>query len=368
MFKPLNHYKPNLEKTMDQMNKTYEDALHNKGGNVTFRALPPVDVQVFEDFDLTNYNYENDIEQYADDLCRMYERSFEARKDVDDNMIPCITPVLGIGDFSAFVAGEIEFRKDTSWSKPVLHNLDDWKEFPKLGTSKWYKRLMKITEALLKRAKTGGIPFNRGYFSPLDLAAALRGDAIYTDFFDNPEGLKELLDYCTKATIQYAEDVLKLTEKHLGETRYGMWFLHGNINMGEDIACNISQEMYEEFCAPYTQKVINHFGRGHMHTHSSGMHLLKPICSMDGVVSLWLPTDPNTKRPIDDVEDLLKKVGAVNQAIDCESFSDIKDNKELLKRGNFSITLPVDSVEEANRYVETFKRLFDEERKAAKDK
>ncbi len=358
MFKPLEHYKPNVNQTVDEMQRTYDDALMGKGGNVTFRALPPEDTTVFERFDLTKYNFVDDIEAYADDLCQMFAESFEARKDVDDNMIPAVTPVLGIGDFSAFVAGDIQFKKDTSWSTPVLKSVDGWATLPPFGESVWYNRLMAITEALLKRAKTGGIPFTRGYFSPLDLAAALRGDAIYTDFFDNPEGLKGLLEYCMKATIHYAEDVNALARKYLGDTRHGMWFLEGNINMGEDIACNISKDMYRTFCRPYTQTIINHFGRGHMHTHSSGMQLLDPICSMNGVVSLWLPTDPNTVRPIDDVEALLDDVRTVNQAIDCDSFDDIERNANMLKKGNFSITLPVGSVTEAKRHVERFKRVF----------
>ncbi len=358
MFKDLTHYKPNLEKTLMQMNRTYVDALEKKGGNVTLRTLPPEDIKVFEDFDLTKYNFIDDIEVYADDLCRLLESSFEARKDVDDNMIPAVTPVLGIGDFSAFVAGDIHFRKHTSWSVPVLKRLDDWKALPPLGQSPWYPRLMAIHEALIKRARSGGIPFTRGYFSPLDLAAALRGDAIYTDFFDDPEGVRDLLDYCAKATIHFADDVYRLAKKYLGDTAHGMWYLEGCINMGEDIACNISKDLYDAFCRPYTEKIVEHFGRGHMHTHSSGMQLLHSICTIPGVVSLWLPTDPNTARPIDDIPGLIKDVGAVNQAIDCDRFEDVVKAFDAMKRGNFSVTVPVKSIGEAKQLVDRFNRLM----------
>jgi len=123
MFKPLSAYKPELQKTLSIMSNTYESAANRKGGNVTFRALPPSDVALYSEFDLNAFNYETDIEAYARVLCGMYADSFEARTRIDDNMIPAVTPVLGIGDYSAFVAGDIFFQKDTSWSKPVLSRL-----------------------------------------------------------------------------------------------------------------------------------------------------------------------------------------------------------------------------------------------------
>ena len=102
-------------------------------------------------------------------------------------MVPSLSPVLGIGDYSAFVAGDIAFQPDTSWSKPVLDRVDGYKDLPALGTAPWYGRFLRICEKLLQRFAGTEIPFMRGFFSPLDLANALRGDAIYLDFYDDPE-------------------------------------------------------------------------------------------------------------------------------------------------------------------------------------
>jgi len=62
MFRELSYYKPDLDKTVGMMDKVYRDALNHKVGNVTFRALPKSDVALYSRFDLTKYNYENDIE------------------------------------------------------------------------------------------------------------------------------------------------------------------------------------------------------------------------------------------------------------------------------------------------------------------
>ncbi len=360
MFKALSEYKPNLSKTLSTMSKTYDSAYNREGGNVTFRALPPSDVALYSEFDLTAFDYETDIDAYANALCEMYAASFDARTRIDDNMIPAVTPLLGIGDYSAFVAGEIHFQRDTSWSKPVLNSLRDVKALPAIGSSPWYGRFLRITEALLIRLRESGIPFTRGFFSPLDLAAALRGEAIYTDFYEDRDGLSELLDFCATATIRFAEDIYSLVDRELGHTPYGLWYLNGNINMSEDIACMISGKLYRTLCAPHTQRVIDHFGRGHMHSHSRAMYLVKEICSLRHVVNLWLATDPNQPRPIEHLERLVADADGVCLAIDCDSFQEIEANADILKRGNFSICLPVKDTREGELLADRFNRLFED--------
>lgn len=357
MFKPLAYYKPDIHKTMLEAKKVFQDAKKHLGGNVTFRALPPSDISYYEEMDLTSYEFPKDNKRYANDLCKLLEKSYDLRKEVDDNLIPVITPNLGIGDYSAFVAGEIIFQKDTSWSQPCLNELEDFRKLPKLGTAKWYKLFLDIIEEILKISGPSGIPFNRGFFSPLDLAHALRGENIFYDFYDQPELLHEFLDYCADATIMFAEDIHKVARKYLKDSEYGLFYIDGVINMSEDIACMISGELYQEFCAPHTQKVIDHFGDGHMHTHSRSMYLVKEICSLNNVVNMWLPTDPNAPKPIEHAAQLAIDSRGTLLAIDCEKFEDIITHFEQMKKGNFSVTLPVKDIEEALKLTEEFKKL-----------
>ncbi len=351
--------KPDIEKTIAQMDKTYSDACRHAGGNVTFRALPPCDVAFYSEIDLTAFDFAlaQERERYADVLCGKLAHMMRARSAIDDNMIASISPMLGIGDYSAFVAGEIDFRPDTSWSSPVLDSAGAFTQLPPLGSAVWYRRFLDICERLLQRFAGSGIPFMRGFFSPLDLAAALRGDGIYYDFYDDPDGLHALLDYCATATIAFATDIYALAGRYLAHTPHGMWMLQGNINMSEDIACMISGELYRTFCAPHTQRVIRHFGRGHLHCHSRAMYLVKELCALENVVHLWLPTDPNQPRPIEHIEQLVQDARGTCLAIDCDSFEEIERQYGAMKQGNFSVCLPTSGVEESVRLAERFARL-----------
>lgn len=357
MFQDIRHYKNDIDNTFAANFKLYDDAYHKRSGNISLRVLPPCDVQFYQTLDLTQYDYERDQERYTDDLIRLLDESYQARKMLDDNMIPAIFPILGIGDYSAFVAGDIIFKPDTSWGEHVLKEIDDWKTLPPFGSTKWYRLFLSISERLIQKSAKQGIPFMRGFFSPLDLAHALRGEAIYYDFYDEPEKLHELLDYCATMTIRFAEDIYRLVERYYCDTKYGTWYTRKQINMSEDIACMISGDTYREFCRPHTQRVIDHFGSGYMHCHSRAMYLVKEICDLDHVVHLWLATDPNQPRPIDHVEELVQAAKGAVMAIDCDSFDEIEKHYDAMKKGNFSICLPVASVEEGQKTIERFREL-----------
>jgi len=355
-MKHITQLKPTIAMIASEMKKTYSDALMHVGGNVTFRALPKSDIAEY--LDLSSYKYdESDIDKYVDDLLIGHFAMMEKRKHVNDNYIPQLNINLGIGDYAAFVTGDVYFKKDTSWSVPAIHDLRMYKDLPEIGTSKWYRKYMYILEKVLQKTENTDIPFARGFFSPLDLAEALHGSEIYTDFYDNPDNLHDFLDYCADATIKFAEDIYKLIRKYRQNAEYGTMFIDGIVNMSEDISSMISPDLYDEFCAPHTQKVIDHFGSGHMHSHSCAIYLVKHICSLKNVANLWLATDPNHPRPFDMLEKLIEDAEGTCLAIDCKSFQEIQDNIDILRQGNFSICLPVTTIEEAIAFTERFRKL-----------
>lgn len=357
-MKDIFYYKPSVRKTAARVFSVYSSALAKKSGNILFRTLLPYDTAHFTSFDLTKYNFDDDLDEYVRDWTEASLNSMEFRRNVDDDFIPTLSPMLGIGDYSAFVAGDIYFQPDTSWSKPSLIDIDDYKNFAPLGESVWYKRFMYICEGIIKVCARHQIPFMRGFFSPLDLAAALRGEEIYYDFYDQPDKLHALLDYCADATVFLAKDLYTLAENYLSSAEYGLLWTTKMINMSEDIACMISADLYRRFCAPATQKVIDAFGSGHMHCHSRAMYLVREICSLKNVANLWLATDPNQPRPIDNIEKLNKAASCTCLAIDCDTFEEIEQNISLLKQGNYSICLPVHSTDEAIALTDRFNKLF----------
>lgn len=358
MFLSFDQYRPNADELMGRIDACFTDAVAKKPGHLLLRTLMPGDIALYENLQLNTFDFESEagIDRYIAELCLQYHKSFATREGILDDAVPVVSPVLGIGDYSAFVAGDIAFASDTSWSKPLLAEVGDYKKLPPLGTSVWYQRFLLICEKLMRAMGNCGLPFTRGFFSPMDLAGALRGEGLYFDFYDDPDELRGLLDYCADATIRFAEDIYALAEQHLGNTKHGTFYLRNKINMSEDISCMISGELYRTFAAPATQKVIDHFGVGHMHTHSCAMYLVKEICALKNVANLWLATDPNQPRPIEHIKELCADSNGVCIAIDCENTDEIERNLDELKHGNFSICMPVSSYEEAQTAAVQFDR------------
>jgi len=358
MFKELTYYKPYFKEVVERFDKFYGAVDKGDTGNFVYRALLDTDIGLYKSINLKKYNFDNytDIDEYVEDLIKETEKVYEARKNVLDDTLPNVSPILGIGDYSAFVDGEIVFTEDTSWSIPVLKRLEDWQDLPQLGTAKWYKKFMVISEKLMEKVKNSGIPYMRGFFSPLDLAHALRGEAIYTDFFDNPNEVHRFLNYCAEVTIKFAEDLKNRVYKYLGDTEYGTYFFQDGINMSEDIACMISPQLYREFGAPYTQKVIDHFGNGFLHCHSRALYIVPELCRLRNVKNIWIATDPNQTHPITVLKDLIAKSNNVCLSIDCESFEMVEKNIDIAKDGNVAFCTPVKSVEEANRNTDFIRK------------
>jgi len=358
MQKELEYYKKNAHEVFNRFDMFYGAVDKGETGNFVFRALLDSDIELYRNIKLNSYDFTDkaEIDRYVDDVIFYTEKAYEARREVLDDTLPVISPILGIGDYSAFVAGDIVFSEDTSWSQPVLENLEDWRNLEEVGTSVWYARFMNICEKLMKKVQHNGIPFMRGFFSPLDLAQALRGDALYTDFYDNPDEVHRLLDFCADATIKFAEDIMAMAEEYLVATPYGTYFMKNSINMSEDIACMISPEMYREFEAPYTQKVINHFGNGFLHCHSRALYLVPELCRLKNVKNIWIATDPNQPKPIEVLEELIEKSNNVCLSIDCDTIESVVRNIDIAKSGNVAFCIPAGSVEEANRFTDIIRK------------
>ena len=226
MFKEIHYYKPNLEEVIRRYQALYAA---NEPGHIMVYALPPAPagepVPALNSIDLNTQ-----MEEYLDVGLRNYAAALEAGRGIDDDLIPTFGPNFGIGDYSAFVAGDVVFTEDTSWAAPVMSSLDDMKEFRLREDAYWVTTMERALQYLVEQTAAGPIPIIRGFYSPLDLAHSLRGEALFTDFSDNPEQVHKFMDFCAEALIWIASRLRKITGVNfwwkrcrcLAETRHNL--------------------------------------------------------------------------------------------------------------------------------------------------
>ncbi len=357
-MKHISYYKKDIDKTNERMQNSIQDTLNKKVGNIVLHTY--FDVNTVKRQKLTNYNFndKSDLDKFIDESLIIQEQVFEVKKEVNDIYIPQLGIEMGIGDFGAFVAGDITFTEDTSWNDKPLKELRGFKDFPEIGTSVWYEKIMYMTERMLKKTKGTDIPFSRGFFSPMDLAEALRGDKLYYDMFDDEKGVHDLLQYCTDVLIKFGKDIVELMEYYNGDNPYRIYLSKNGINMSEDIACIMSPDTYTKFCAPYTQQVIDAFGVGYMHCHSRAPYLIEKICSLNNVATLWYAQDPKEQVPIDNIDFINKNANSTMLSIDAHNVENIEKNIDLLKKGNYSLALACKNKDEAIMYADKFNKIF----------
>lgn len=346
-MKDIFYYKPTLYETIERYKSLYQaDA---PGRACVFLGIP-YQGEPMETMPLTQIDWssEQGFNKYLDMILRNSERSWENAREFADDCIPTAALFIGIGEYSAFVAGEVVFTEDTSWARPVLQNWDDLDTLELNPENCWVKTLEHAMEFLCKRCRPAGIPVLRGYYSPLDLAHALAGNRILTDCYDNPDHVHRLMSFCADAAIWLADRLQAITGEWYGGVVAGAWLPPKTICMSEDIACLVSPRIYREFALPYTQKVIDHFGSGQIHTHSLGLRVIPEISKLEKLVGIQIAEDPNTPRAFENIDFLLDRCGNVPLSVSC-TLAELKERlPEILQKSNFIACPMLNSREECN--------------------
>lgn len=110
--------------------------------------------------------------------------------------------------------------------------------------------------------------------SPLDIAHLIRGDALFTDMYDDPAFAHDLLEACTQAYIS----VGRAFKDALG----------CGVTACDDSATLLGPTQFREFALPYTRRALEAFGGGGVHFCGDGKHILEGYLAAPEVKSINL--------------------------------------------------------------------------------
>lgn len=353
MFRDVSYYKPNLHEVVARYRRLYSA---EGPGHLCVYAMPPTP-QPEKLPPLNAIDFDSGLEQYLDLCLRNYAALLEVTRQIPDDLLPSFGLFFGIGDYSAFVAGEVIFTEDTSWAGPVVQEWPDLDRLTLSETNYWARLLERAVTYVVSRTAQASIPVVRGYYSPLDLAHALRGEALFTDFFEEPDQVHRLLAFCTKATIWIARRLQRVIGHYWEGNIAGAWLPKGTICMSEDIASMISPATYARFGRPYTQQVIDAFGHGQIHTHSLGLHAIPEITQLAHLVGVQVSDDPNTPPAFSQLDHLLPQTHGVPLTVTCTAKEAREHAADLATRANIILAVPVADVAEGQDLVQQIRRI-----------
>lgn len=302
---------------------------------------------------LNDWNFPKDLYEYLDVTIENFLEYWAKRLEVDDDLIPAISPSFGIAEHTAFIGGEVEFSEQTSWHHQLIKNWDDVNKLELREDNEWLRMVIDGIAYLKKQSKGRYAVKLRGAEGAMDIANVIRGNEIFTDFYLYPDELHNLLEFCNKA----AEFTISRQIKAAGYfeegiiTGFNIWLPgHSMGHLSEDASTMCSKETYKDFGLKYTKELVENYDHAFMHTHALGKHNIPLIASIDKIDFIEISNDPNCQRAIEIYKELIEylnnKIVIVSLTLD-----EIKSNLDFLKKHKTIIWYSADNIEDAKEAV-----------------
>jgi hypothetical protein len=218
---------------------------------------------------------------------------------IDDDKIPTAMVFAGTGMLAAALVEDAALvqQPDTNYLHPPLV---DWQDgLDRIGfrpDNPWYQAQMLILRTFIEAwdGSFGIMPF--AHFGPTDLANQLRGNALFTDLYEDEEQVHALLACCTEAILATEADV---RAHHLhgydaeGFT-FGSWAPCGGY-LSCDFGDLVSPAVLRTFERPYFDRIVSAWGGAYLHHHELGRHQIPVWAENDQVWIQFVHRDLNTR-------------------------------------------------------------------------
>jgi hypothetical protein len=194
--------------------------------------------------------------------------------------------------------------------------------------------------------------------TPLDLAWDLRGEDIFMDLYDDPEGLDALLKKCAESVIavdSIFRDEIPILRNGFGGAQ-GIALNKPTMILNGDPLDLMSDEMVERFNNPALEAVTDYAEGVILHHHSCGVARAKTVSMVKNLDVQEIYQDfsgPRTAQCIDD--DMIEASLSTPMFIEfpLEDIQEpLEEWAERLKAGRFIVHLWTETVEEARRCID----------------
>ncbi len=239
-----------------------------------------------------------------------------AKDGLDDDSLPCIAPQFGIAEHAAWLGLDVHLQDTTCLAVPNVHGPADLPGVRARPDCRWFG-YMRDGYAHLRRRQNGRFLLAvRGAMAPMDLANAVRGDDLFTDFLLNPDFAHDLLDALVAPTRWYYEQLTAWADDLDGGRvlHYGHgWWPPGSIgHLSNDAAMLCGREVYRTFGLPYETRLVEGYAHVLYHVHTQKMHYVPDLATLPNLALLELTHDPQTPAPIENLAAMLAATGRAN--------------------------------------------------------
>jgi hypothetical protein len=269
-------------------------------------AIPP----------LYEFDLDRQLEEWLDHNLAAARPAWQAKEGLDDDAIPSLSPFFGIAEHSAWLGQEVRLQEDTCLPLPIIGGPADLRKLRCSEEDRWF-RIMKSSYDHLRRRRDGTFLLSmRGTMTPMDMANAVRGDELFTDFLLQPEFCHELLSTLVDAIRWYYGHLWSWADNVDGGRVFrhgGPWMPAGTLgHLANDTAMLCSPRVYEEFGFPYESRLVEGYRAVLYHVHNEKLHYVPRLAELPGLALLEVTDDPRTTPCIENMPRILSATGSAN--------------------------------------------------------
>jgi hypothetical protein len=210
-----------------------------------------------------------DVEYQVD----LFERSIAGRT-FHGETFPVFWPNLGPNVYAAFYGGDLEFGEVTSWSRPIVHDLDDLDGLKLDMDNVYFRKIVELTGQALERCEGRYLVGYTDLHPGLDCAASWRGtDRLCLDMVDHPEQVRRLAGRAIadfEAVYGHFDALLKAhhqpSSSWMGIPSFGRMHIPSC-----DFAALISPRFFEDYALPILEREVQGMTHNIFHLDGKGV-------------------------------------------------------------------------------------------------
>ncbi len=271
----------------------------------------------------------------AEDMARCAEGMLAQSEVAGDDLIPWMSPDFGIAIHHTYVIDmPVTFAEWTSWADHPLADEDGYTRLDEVAynpDNRWVRLIREVIRYWKARAFQPYLVNGHHHFSPLDMANALRGNALFTDFYDVPEQVTELLRRCTDTIVAHELDLRREIGPQPGMPFWGALAPQDSLFLSEDAMDMIGPALSAQWGQPWSAKVRHAVGGLAVHHHMMGAAVQGVIGQTVRNSLIQISNDPNCPPAADKLLELYEASGGNALMFDC-SLADLRRLKPVLPR------------------------------------
>ena len=271
---------------------------------------------------LFEYDFDRDGHlAMAEDMACCAETLLEKSEQVGDDLIPWMSPDFGIAIHHTYVIEmPVQFAEWTSWAEHPLAGADGYSRLGEVVYNRdnpWVQRIVEMARYWKAREHQPFLVNGHHHFSPLDLANALRGNELFTDFYDVPDQVTELMRRCTEVTIAHERELRTVVDPQPGMPFWGALAPKDSVFVSEDAMDMIGPALAEKWGRPWTERVRDALGGLAVHHHMLGIRAHSVIGRMARRSLVQVSNDPNCPPAAERLLELAEASGDNALMFDC---------------------------------------------------